>query len=338
MKLSLFFAVLVTIPLRSQPRLSPQLDEMFSSGIHLTFAQDYRGADSVAELLSKIFPDHPIGALLKLGILQAQRMDFELEINEPLWDSLIRSSTAASENLVKSGKNELWGKYFRGVALGSESYKRSEIGNWIGTIAKAMASTKEFEYVVQKDSTMYDAFLGIGTYKYWKSRKIEFLQWLPFIFDEREHGIAMLEQTATKSSYSKLPATVSLAWILFDAKRFSEAVEWSKRGLQKYPRNRQLLWICASSMIEDGRFSEAELICTRLIEEYERLTLSHRFFEIVWRNNLRVCLDHQHKYTEANAQTEKLASLKSITLPNQFAERAEEIFSTIDRARPSSHQ
>jgi tetratricopeptide (TPR) repeat protein len=312
------------------------MHEMFLDGIDLTFSQEYRSADSLAEELSKRFPGHPISSLLKLGVLQAQRMDFELEIDESLWDLLIETSIAGSKKLTDSSKEDLWGRYFLGAALGYDSYMRSETGDWLGTISKGLTSTAEFELVVHQDSTMYDAYLGIGTYKYWKSRKTEFLQWLPFVADERETGIVMLKKTVTRAEYSELPAIVSLGWILFDAKRFDESAEWSKRGLQRYPRNRQLLWICASSQMEAEQFSEAEMTCNRLIEEYALLNLPHPFFEIVWRNNLRVSLEKQQKHSDANLQITKLTSLRLNRLPQRFSERAADIFSMIDRAKKSS--
>ncbi len=325
-------AFLCVTSLRAQHRLPSPMHEMFASGIGLTFKQEYIRADSVAAGLAEMFPRHPIGALLALGVLQAQRMDFELEVDEPRWDSLIRIAIIHSKEEIDRDARSLWGRYFLGVALGYDAYKRSETGEWLGAISKGMTSAAEFESVLLDDSLFFDADLGLGTYKYWKSRKTEFLQWLPFITDERGLGTEMLKRAITLGEYSRAPSIVSLAWIYLDAANFDEAEITARRGLQDYPSNRQLLWILASAQMEAGRFADAETTCRQLIDGYNAVGLAHPFFEIVWRKNLAECLHRQHKESFASNELLKIYSARDSTFPRAMQVRAQEILGSVKKS------
>jgi tetratricopeptide (TPR) repeat protein len=84
----------------------------------------------------------------------------------------------------------------------------------------------------------YEALIAIGSYKYWKSKEMQFLGWLPFISDERDEGIKLLEKAVLHSSYNSYLAINSLIWIYIDKGDFRKSVRLSQYALLRYPGSR----------------------------------------------------------------------------------------------------
>jgi tetratricopeptide (TPR) repeat protein len=72
--------------------------------------------------------------------------------------------------------------------------------------------------------------------------------WLPFVEDEREEGIAILEDAVDNSSYNHYLALYSLVWIYIDRGDYPKGVETAREAIQKFPRSRFFKWTEASAL------------------------------------------------------------------------------------------
>ena len=175
-----------------------------------------------------------------------------LPIEQETFDSLLLKGKHTAENISSP-----WSEYFLGTADGYDAYERVERGDWFGGVRKGMSSASTYEKIIEKDSSFYDAYVGLGTYYYWRSRKTEFLQWLPFVKDDRALGISMLITGAERSEYNRFAAMSAFISIYLDAENYKQAEKWSKRGLISYPENRIFLWGLATSLDRQNRSAEA---------------------------------------------------------------------------------
>jgi hypothetical protein len=189
-----------------------------------------------------------------------------------------------------------------------------------------MSSASKFEDVIEKDSSFFDAYVGIGTYYYWRSRKTAFLRWLPFVSDDRQLGIQMLITGAEKSIYNRFTAISTLVSIYLDAEEYWQVEEWSRRGLKFYPENRVFLWGLATGLDRQKRSIEAINAYTSLLDNITQIKSPHPYSEIVCRLNLAKLKLSSNDTTAAVGHLQKLLSYEHLSFPAKLQSRAEAKF------------
>lgn len=265
---------------------NPALHSLILAGIDLTLKQEYASADSVFRVIEREFPSHPSGYLYQAAVLQSNAMDYEAELDVTHFDSLISFGKEKAEDLIRKESSSPWGHFFLGTALGYDSYARVYRREWFGGVTKGLSSVSEFKKALEKDSTCYDAWVGIGTYYYWKSRKTEFLHWLPFVNDSRQEGISLLERSVRQGVYNKFAALSALISIYIDAKNFEAAERCATTGLKSYPLNRTFLWGLATATHRGGKLEQAAQAYRNLLDALQADTTKNIYNEIVCRLNL----------------------------------------------------
>jgi tetratricopeptide (TPR) repeat protein len=248
-------------------------------------------------------------------------MDFDVPIEQDKFDSLLMIGKSAAEKISLP-----WGGYFFGTADGYDAYERVQSGDWFGGVRKSMASASKFEEIIEKDSSFYDAYVGIGTYYYWRSRKTEFIRWLPFVKDDRKLGIRMLIIGAEQSEYNRFAAISALIAIYLDSENYRQAEEWSKRSLKFYPENRIFLWGLATALDRQNRFTEAVPAYSSLLNNIVYSHAPHPYNEIVCRLNLAKSKIALNDTTNVFYHLKTLLSYEACSFPANLQSRAKAKF------------
>ncbi len=219
------------------------LHDTILQGIDLTLRQEYPEARALFQSVIKNYPDNPAGYLYLAGTMQAEFSDYENTFDQHLFDSLLAKGETLADHLIEKKDSVDWGYYFAGTALSYRAFSESERDSWASVIIDGMNSAKMFERCLDINPECYDAMNGLGTYYYWRSKKTEFLSWLPFVSDRRKEGIVLLSTAVEKGSYEKFVAMNSIAIVLTEEKRYAEALTIVSRALEVYPENRSFLWL-----------------------------------------------------------------------------------------------
>jgi len=219
-----------------------RVHELLIAGNDLGLKQRYDEEYSKFEKIVQLRPESPVGYLYQAAVLEAKSTDYETEMEGEKLESLLDKAIELSRKMVERNDKDPWGYYFLGIAFISYANYHIRIDNWIRGANYGFKAKKEFERCIEVDSTFYDAYVGLGTFRYWRSRKTEPLNWLPFLGDDREEGIRFIKITIEKGTYNKYQAIHSLVWILIDAARYDEAITYSKKALEAYPTSRFFLW------------------------------------------------------------------------------------------------
>ena len=225
------------------------LRDQLLAGIDLTLRQNYPAARASFRDVITRNPANPAGYLYLAGVLQAEFSDYEDGFQEGLFDSLIAEGRAMADRLIETRDSAAWGYYFAGTALSYKAFSESERGNWPGVVLDGMNSAKMFERCLEIDPSFCDAMSGLGTYYYWRSKKTEFLSWLPFVSDRKKEGIVLLKKACDGATYEKFLALNSLSLVLTEEGRYDEAMQCIQEGLGRYPDNRSFLW-CLVGVVE----------------------------------------------------------------------------------------
>ncbi len=248
---------------QTQPALHQPLDSLLLQGIDLIMQQKYPDALQHFREVSLQYPDAPEGALFEAAALQTAAIDHRDFRQKEQFDSLLHIARSLAEKMIDSQPSSPWGHYCLGTALGMESYDKIQRGEYISGYFKGRSAVSELERTLKMDSTFYDAYSVLGTYYYWKSRKTEILNWLPFFRDDRAKGMEYLRLGTEKGRYHRYAAMSNLLWIYLDASDVLHAEELARVALQKYPTHRIFLQGLAGALNNQNRLIEA-------LDAYER--------------------------------------------------------------------
>ena len=89
------------------------------------------------------------------------------------------------DNIEVSDSTKAQYLFYLGSSYGYRGFFEGRKGNWYSALSDGLKAINLLDESVEMDSTLMQAYLGIGTYDYWSSSKIKFALWLPFIPDNQ---------------------------------------------------------------------------------------------------------------------------------------------------------
>ena len=186
--------------------------------------------------------------------------------------------------------------FYRGSAYGYLAYAQGKNGQWLKALDNGMASIDDLDKSVRIDSTLYDAYLGIGVYYYWRSTKLKFMLWLPFLPDMRDEGINQIKLAIEKGRYSAALGMQQLIYILLDYGRFDEAIPYAKKIIERYPKSQFMRWAHAHVYYKRHEYDKAIESYFKLLELIENDTQSNPSHWLFCQTRLAEIYFKQKKY------------------------------------------
>jgi tetratricopeptide (TPR) repeat protein len=306
------------------PGVPSELNALISEGIDLTLKQEYDRADSVFRIATMRYPDHPLGYLYKAAVMETKSMDYLDPLDFSRYDSLLAIARTQSERIIDTFPNSPLGYYYRGTAIGYDAYAQVDAGNWLGGILKGLSASSDFKRSVELDSSFYDAYVGVGTYYYWKSRKTEFLNWA--LGDRRAEGIRLLKIAVEKGDQNKYAALSALAAIYLDMHQYELSIESARLALGRYPENRIFLWELVEAQEQSGNYTDAVQTYQRLLVNILNAKISNPYNEILCRMNLVKAKIALKQTQGLNVYIDAILSYEHYVFPQNLVNRAKSKF------------
>lgn len=257
--LFIFFVILICINNPAQTYPDAQVDSMLKTGIRYIVNQDYKSANQVFNNLNEEYSHLPLGKIYLAAIKIAEAYDYARDFDENYILKNLESAKEQSEILVEQDKDHIWYRYFYALAEGYISYYDAIEGSWFSALSTGINSISEFDKILVEDKNFYEAYIAIGTFEYWKSRKLEFMDWLPFASDTKNIGIDRLILAIDSSSYNSHLAINSLIWIYIDQKKYADAIKVAEKALSEFPQSRTFKWGLARAYEEKNSLRAIEL-------------------------------------------------------------------------------
>jgi tetratricopeptide (TPR) repeat protein len=295
-------------------------------GIDLILKQQYTAARQHFRRVAERYTNTPEGYLFQAAALQAQAIDFRQFIDKEQFDSLLDVTRSVAETMIADHPASPWGYYYRGTALGMESYDKMQRGEFLSGYVKGRSAVSSLEKALELDSTFYDAYAVLGTYYYWKSRKTEFLHWLPFVRDDRRKGIEYLRRVVEKGRYQRLAALSNLLWVYIDASEFQQAEALARRALQQYPRHRIFLNGWATALHQQNKYAEALEAYERLLRAIQEDAAPNGYNEVACRVNILSIKASLHDTTQYREHLAALRLMQQRVFPPYLRQKVEEKF------------
>ena len=313
------------------PGIPKALNALVMEGIDLTLRQEYTRADSVVRMAVELYPRNPLGYLYRAGVMEARSMDYLDPLNFTKFDSLLSLASNEAKKIIEEHPRSALGHYYLGTAIGYDAYAQVDAGNWLGGILKGLSAASEFKKTIELDSSLYDAYVGVGTYYYWKSRKIEFLNWM--LGDHRAEGIRLLETAVDRAEYNKFTALSVLTAIYLDARQYDLSIQYAQRALDQYPSNRIFLGELAEAQEQAGKTADAIRTYERLLTSILNAKIANPYSEILCRMHLIEAKLARKETIGVESQVDAILVYEHHVFPDNLKDRAKEKFEKARKIR-----
>lgn len=303
-----------------------KVDSLLNAGIENIINQKYDLAKKDFLILEKEFPQLPAGKIYVAAAEIARSYDLAIPFRSEFIKKKLDEAEDLSEKLIDADDSNIWNYYFLALSTGYKAYFDALTGDWLSAFGAGVTSVNLFEHCLEVDSSFHEALIAIGTYKYWKSSKMEFLNWLPFVKDEREEGIRLLERAVNNSSYNSYLAINSLIWIYIDRKEFRKAIKIAESVLVQYPNSRFFKYGLARAYEDVDRQKSIEVYYEILNSLTDSERLNH-YNEIVLKHLIAQQYARLEQYDAALAMCNEILGIKSITdyVLNKLGDRLDRV-------------
>lgn len=240
--------------------------DWIGKSINLTINTKFSEAESL--LIHRIHNDSSIvDYFYYASVLNSKMVHFENNYDETDFLKAINNVIEIGTKSIELGTGTLKEKaktlFYVGSAYGSLAYYQGRKGEWFPAVNNGRKAQEFLTKAVETDSTLWDAYLGLGSYKYWLSTKV---YWIPFIDDEREEGISLIKKTIKHDSFSKSLAMHQLVYILLDYGDFKQAQKIAEELIVMYPQSQFVYWAYAHVFMKKKEFEKAIAAYQKLLQ------------------------------------------------------------------------
>jgi tetratricopeptide (TPR) repeat protein len=237
----------------------------------LLIRQQYSAARTVLKEFLKTNPEDNKALYLLHAIEQTEILDYESYLLKN--ESFMRMSDSVSARLEErlpclSGEDSLKCLFYIANVYGGKGVLLAKTGNWFAALKDAMTSVTLLKEVLQIDSTMIAANLGIGVFHYYLSKSFT---WLPFVdANSQKEGIRAIEKATCAPYPYCFAAKNSLCWILIENRDFKRADSIAASVLVDMPDYTIFLRIRCLLSVWNGKYLQAVTLGAQLARLSEK--------------------------------------------------------------------
>ena len=305
---------------RAEPSLN--IDSIALIGIDLVHQEKFDSALSEFDKIIKAFPEEPTGYFFSAATYQSIIDDYRSDKYKEKFNHFI-------ELAIKKGKAKLKNKnpsasdyFYTGAALGYRGIFRAFHGDWWGAFWDGGKAKGMLEDALKLDSSLYDAYFGLGAYYYWRSVKSKILWWLPFFGDNRLKGIEYTKLSLQKGNISTVEGKYALVRIYAEEKDWQNVLAWYDSVKAVNPEDPFCLWLLGLAHINLKEFETAGQVFARLL----RVQKSSSYFDVASEMEIRyywaLINFHQEDYKKALSEIGFVFANKKVAEENDYAKKA----------------
>jgi predicted Zn-dependent protease len=306
--------------------------KILKAGINLIIDQKYDEAEKLFSQLDRTRKDIPLGKIYLAAVHIAKAYDYEEPYEHELIAKYLESAKKISERLLKNDEGNIWNNYFFALTEGYIAYYAALRENWLQAFSTGLSSVSGFEDCLEINKDFYESLIAIGSYKFWKSKKTEFISWLPFIDDEKELGIKYLQNAVKYSGYNSHLAIHSLTWIYIEQEDYDAAIKVAELALKEHPQSRIFKWGLARSY-ENIDPSKSILLYKEILNSYPKNLKSNKINEITLKHIIA------QQLVKINKTEEALSICNEILSTNGFSKyELDKVNKRLERVRTLKEQ
>ncbi|RKX69060.1 hypothetical protein DRP53_09305 [candidate division WOR-3 bacterium] len=247
----------------------PHLVELIQKGLECAYVERFTEAEAYFDSVIISFPDNPAGYFFKAALIELYIMDTYDYHREKEFFALIDTTIGKARRVLKKEGNG-WAQFYYASALVYRAVYEGFKRNYWATFYHGIKGGREMRRVIEYDSTLYDAYLGIGVYEYFWATASRYLPILK-LFGNWEDGVRKIEIAKDSGQFAAVTAMNALCWIMTVEKRPDVAVALAETLIGRYPSSRTFRWTLARAYLAAGRADEAIAIYRELLNYYQQV-------------------------------------------------------------------
>ena len=286
------------------------------AGLEWTAAERFGEADSLYRALVKSDPGDPWGHFFWAVEIAARMMDAEQDSFSPAFSiQLSIAQQLAEKELKKLKKEKKSGArpdlfLLMGNIWGYRAIYEHRRGYWGGGLSAGLKAKKNFDRALELDSTVYDAYSGLGNYNFWKSARTRKFLISAFFPDERKKGIEQLILAKERGFFSRPAAAASLMWALISQKDYLWAQKLADSLSAAFPEAKSPLWALGTIYQEKKMWDSTAAVFLELLRRLEADSLQSGFNFVECRWRLANAHFNSGRYQEALLECETAKSCR----------------------------
>lgn len=286
--------------------------KILKAGIKLIINQKYDNAEKLFSQLDKSRKDLPLGKIYLAATQIAKSFDYAEPFDDKLITKYLDGAKKTSERLLQVDDKNIWYNYFFALTEGYRAYYDALKHNWLSSFSTGLTSVSAFEYCLELDNNFYESMIAIGSYKFWKSKKTEFLSWLPFVPDEKDLGIEYLQKAIKHSGYNSYLAVNSLIWIYIEQEEYNNAIKIAEVALVNNPQSR-IFKSGLARAYESVNPEKSAIIYGEILDSYPKELKSNKINEVTLKHLIAQQLVKAGKSKAALNLCNEILSIKEYT-------------------------
>ncbi|MFC1574145.1 tetratricopeptide repeat protein [Candidatus Latescibacterota bacterium] len=226
----------------------------------------YKEAEEAFDRFINSFPDEPAGPLMKAAVVQNYSIDYNDFSDSDEYFQLLDSAEKLARDKIEKNGNDVWAQFYLHSASILKAVWAVNTGNFITGIIKGKSGINGMSDIVSANQDFYDAYLMIGSYKFWKSEAFNKFYWLPLIEDHRNQGIDEVKKALTLGTLISPLSSIVLneMLIVYDLEL---AIHNLEELVRMYPSCRLFRWQLGESLKKAGSYDKAVRVLTGIAEE-----------------------------------------------------------------------
>ena len=222
--------------------------------------------------------------------------DFQQELEEN-----VQLAIDKGNGWLRKGRDDPWLHFYVGAAYGYRAFNRFRKHDFIGAYLDGKKGVNNFDKALTIEPTLYDVYLGLGVYHYWRTAKSKFLRVIAFwMSDKRELGLRQIEFFVDHALYSRNEAIYALIAAFFDSGRYEKALNLYNRTIARKKRpSLSDLYYKGRLLIQFQRWEEAETTFQKILQRIEKREYTSVGYQIESKYWIALALMAQNKEFEA---------------------------------------
>ncbi|UCE04804.1 MAG: tetratricopeptide repeat protein [bacterium] len=234
-------------------------------GLHQVHIEQYMGAIGTFENLVKLNPQHPIGYFCTAAVYKTIMQNYRIKSFESQLDSILNLTIEIGNKAIQNDREDALAYFYLGGAYGFRGLHKVRKRDWWGAFNDGLKGLSNLKKAVRIDSSLYDAYYGLGTFHYWRSAKSKILRFLLFRKDQQK-GIDEIWTAIYKGRYTDIEGKYALVAIYYDHGDYEKAFSLNQQLYELFPTNPSCLYMRSKLYEQQEKWGEAKQIFQQLLK------------------------------------------------------------------------
>jgi hypothetical protein len=300
----------------------PIFHEALKRGTEWVYADQFETALGALDSLIAEYPDHPGPHFYRAATLQTWMSSRRFNAFQDELESSVEKTIETGEKLLIQNADDPWLDFYMGGAYGYRAYFKFGRYNFLGAYQDGKKGIEHFRTCLKKEPRLYDVYLGLGSYYYWRSARSRVLRWLLFwMADKRALGLEQIALAMHHGQYSRYEAYLVLVTALYDSGQYDRA--WAvlnNRSDTQQPANLYGFYLRGLLEVEQKEWGAVEAGFRYLDSRLEQSAYAAVGYRIECRYRIAVALAQMGRHSEALEMAQSAIALRVMRDPDKELE------------------